>query len=131
MSGTSRSGGDRAIRFCPGNGAPECPEYLEGDERAKFFELVKQIPQAILDKSDVHQLGSLAVALCQIAVVYKQMKHDPTDLKLKRSFVALCQTVNRASALYGLSPADRARIKTPVEEGEDPFAAYLKEAGLN
>lgn len=129
MTGTSRSGGNRRLSLdaTEANGVPDCPKSFSNEQKAKWREVMCQLPGLLLRKIDVHQLGNLC-RLLVLADVYG--KAAASDMKAVRMLIQVVDRVHKLSASFGLTPADRRRMEMPLET-EDEFDSWLKGAPTN
>lgn len=123
-----RSGGDRSIGSdtTVDDGGPRCPASLPEPVRAKWLEVVEQVPKGLLRRVDSHQLRLLAELLHGADALAEQVRADPENDRARRLFLQTCDRVNRLSAQFGLSPSDRQRLKVDPIEDDDPFEEFLK-----
>lgn len=122
MAGTNRSGGDRVANgqdTFPRDGMPSRPLDLTKEEQELWTVLMSQIPNEFLRRVDSHQIKTLCELLAAKDRVAKAMKNDPEDMRIVRTYINVSQQLNRLSALYGLSPLDRRRMKIETEQSGD------------
>lgn len=133
MAGTSASGGDRSLGNdgFPEDGPPIAPKGLSEAEQAFWDQIIDQVPTAFLRRIDVYQLRTLCELLALKDRIAGFMKADPTDLKATRLYIATSQQVNRLSAMFGLDPVSRARLKLSPVQPDDPFTEWLNERNSN
>jgi hypothetical protein len=135
MSGTkNRSGGDRVSRgqdTLQTRGELKKPDGMTPEGAAKWDELVAQFDPRLLRSTDAHQLYLLSELLAQGERITKQIQADPTDMRLTRALVSVASQVYRLSAVFGLSPQDRARIKIPESMEESPLQQMLAKRGIS
>jgi hypothetical protein len=131
MPGTrGRSGGDRskkAIR--PTAGAPIAkPATLTSGGSRKWDALIQQIPAATLAQLDEHALGLLAELLAQAEQLSAAIDANPADAPTRRLFLGTIDRITRLSAVFGLDPASRARLKLDPDSTpeNDPFLAFIQ-----
>jgi hypothetical protein len=131
MPGTRfRSGGDRSkkqVRQTSGEPITKPATLTSGGSR-KWDSLIQQIPAATLAQLDEHNLGLLAELLAQSEQLSAAIDANPADAPTRRLFLNTVDRITRLSALFGLDPASRARLKLdPDSKPEnDPFLAFLK-----
>jgi phage terminase small subunit len=137
MPGTKgRSGGSRKLgadRSSPDSG-PVMPFGLTEAVQAKWREIVSQIPGGVLRRIDCHQIKLLAELLAGADDLSRQIQADPQNDRARRLFLQSIDRIQRLSALFGLSPADRMRLKIEAEEtkgDDDPLVQWMKRGGLN
>lgn len=99
---------------------------MPASAKPKWDELLEGIKPEILRAVDRHQLGILAMLLADSERLAQAMDDKPGDLKIRRAFVQQAAHVHKLSAVFGLAPADRSRMKLPEKElGPDPFEAFM------
>jgi hypothetical protein len=128
MVGTSnRSGGDRSLGIdtFPQDGQPTRPKGRSVAFNAKWDELLKQLPSHALRKIDSHQISILTSLLVHSDELAELLENDIEDQKSRRLFIQTSQQVSRLSSLFGLSIADRQRIKIEPEAPEDDFKKWM------
>lgn len=121
MVGTKgRSGGDHVTSGTdpfPEDGLPEAPGDLSSEERAVWDALLDQLPEQLLRGVDCYMLGCLARCVCDARKCHELWREgsDPKYLRLVRTTES---QLNKLSALFGLTPSDRTRLKftPPVED---------------
>jgi hypothetical protein len=131
MPGTrGRSGGDRSskqVRTTPGNQITK-PATLSAGGARKWDTLIEQIPANTLTQLDEHNLGLLAELLAQSEQLSRLIEANPADEKSRRFFLQTVDRISRLSAVFGLDPASRAKLKIDPESDpeNDPFMQFLK-----
>lgn len=129
--GGLNSGGDRSLGVDTTrlDGGPVKPKQLDRKTSAIWDKLIAEIDPAILRRCDSHQLATLAQLIGHSRTLAAAAIADPHDPKKTRSWLAVCDQVRKLGSAFGLSPADRSRLKIPhaVDEN-DPFQAWLAEA---
>lgn len=121
MAGTNTSGGDRVANGAdtfPKDGQPSRPMDLTKEQTAYWSELVNQIPTEMLRRVDTHKLKNVCVLLATRDRLVKELETD-TDLKCVSKLVLVINAIKGHSALFGMSPLDRRRIKLEPQEEED------------
>ena len=104
-----------------------CPDWVTAPARVKWDELAGQLNPEVLEAIDSHAVALLATLLAEVEQLARMAANNPENLPIKRSLVQVAQSFNRMSALFGLTPADRARVKAPKNDGPDPFAEFIKQ----
>ena len=119
-------GGDRS----PGGGdispkdrGPAKPHDLEEAVSETWDDLMEQIAKNVLRSADVHLLRTLSQLIVQGRRLAVAALADPSDAKLTRSWLAVADQIRKLSMLFGLSPADRQRLK--IEPDEEPSELQL------
>lgn len=131
MAGTSRSGGNRTSSDdnFPQTGLPEMPKEFRrrGSEEGKIWKrLMGEIPAELLRKIDAYQIRVLCSLIAREATLATQCQMDPADLQMNRAHLAVVSQIARLSAMFGLSPIDRRRIRMrppEVQSDADEWAA--------
>ena len=130
MAASSASGGDRTLGRdgFEMDGLPSMPKRLNEQEQAIWGQLLEQLPPTLLRKIDTHQLATLVELLAMKDRLAGFVKADATDLKSTRLYIQTSQQINRLSAMFGLDPVSRARLKLPLDmvDPNDPFAMFLE-----
>lgn len=116
-----RSGGDHTSRGTdafPVDGLPSKPSDMSQAEGVIWDALLDQLPDELLRGVDVYMLEVLCRCINDARLLRQQFEvtADPAIMRLVRSTEA---QINKLSALYGLSPADRGRIKFEPEVHDD------------
>ena len=130
MPGTrGRSGGDRSskqVRTTTGNPITK-PATLSAGGARKWDTLIEQIPPNTLTQLDEHNLGLLAELLAQSEQLSKLIEANPADEKSRRFFLQTVDRISKLSAVFGLDPASRAKLKIdPDAKPElDVFQQFL------
>jgi hypothetical protein len=126
MTLKSRTGGDKSLGVdrTREDGGPIEPKDLRPETLAKWRFLISKIEPSILRAVDEIQLRILAELIVQVDRLAEQIATDPTDHRIRRLQLATAQHISRLSALFGLSPADRMRMK--LEPPEDPDELTLE-----
>jgi hypothetical protein len=127
MPGTSRSGGNRTTSDdnFPQDGLPSRPNDFTPELNQVWNSLLEQIPHELLRRVDGYQLGILCEFIIRERKLAAACRDDLTDDKLLRAHLQAAQHVAKLSAMYGLSPIDRRRIRllpTKVEDEIDEWA---------
>lgn len=129
MTGTSgRSGGSRVVSVdrTLADGLPELPMGQSNAFNSKWSEVLSQLPKDALRKIDVHQLAILCHLLNHAEQLAALLESDPSDHKARRLFLQTGQSVNRLSAQFGLSIADRSRLNIEPQREKDVFEEFLE-----
>lgn len=122
MPGTKgRSGGDHTSKGTdpfPIDDGPQPPQNITEDEKAVWDALLCQLPAELLRGVDVYMLATLCRCICDAEKCHSLWREssDPKYLRLVRTTEA---QISKLSALYGLSPADRGRLKFETEIEDD------------
>lgn len=117
-----RSGGDRKKKkdMTKPDDGPKKPDKQTKAFDAKWKELMSQLPASALRAIDTHQLQVLTRLLCHENDLAGMLDRDPAELKVRRLYLNTCQSIDRLSARFGLSPSDRQRLKLEDEpEGDE------------
>jgi hypothetical protein len=128
--GGIHSGGDRSIGndLTKADGAPQKPSDI-GAAADAWDELLACIDPVMLRRVDGFQLRNLAELLHQSKGLAAAAMADPNDPKKTRSWLAVVDQIRKLSALFGLSPLDRCRLKiTPQDSEPDEFQQWLARA---
>jgi hypothetical protein len=128
--GGLNSGGDRSVQIdkTTPNGLPSKPVDL-GAAGDVWDELVSMLEPGILRRVDCFQLQTLAQLIVQSRMLANQALSDPSDPKKNRSWLSTVDQVRKLSALFGLSPMDRSRLKIdPSSDEPDEFQEWLARA---
>lgn len=121
MPGTSRSGGNRTSgedNF-PQTGLPSRPTDWRKDESEVWTHLINQIPHELLRAVDSYQLKILCELIVREKALAKLLRDDPTDLPVNRAHLQVAQQISKLSAMFGLSPIDRRRIRLQPQVPDD------------
>ena len=130
MPGTPNRSGNFQLgqdRTAP-DGPPEVPVGISAAARAKWFDLMDQIPLDILRQVDQHQLRMLSELLALADAYQAKVAADPMDHKTARLLLQVAQQVSRLSAAYGLAPNDRKRLNIADPTEPDEFQQWLQRA---
>ncbi len=127
MPGTAgRSGGDRVS--CGKDGFPQSdlvvPQSLGDDEKQVWHQLVEMIPADLLRAIDCFQLQVLSESIVHINRLAQLMRADPDDHKASTRYLQFGQHITRLSAQFGLSPADRSRLKFEPPDPDDDASEW-------
>jgi phage terminase small subunit len=126
-----RSGGNRrktGVDRSRIDGQPSKPELSPAASK-KWDALLSQLEPNLLRKIDSHQLKLLCELLAHGDALANIVATDPSDHKAGRMLVNVSQQVHRLSAVFGLSPFDRARIDVPETKEPSAFDDWLSRAG--
>jgi len=124
MSSTTRNGGNRTSgqdNF-PIDGLPSRPNDWGKNEKAEstaWTHLLNQIPAELLRSNDTYQLRILCELIVRERKLAKMLRDDATDLPTNRAHLQVAQQISRLSAMYGLSPIDRRRIRLEPQKPDD------------
>lgn len=102
----------------PDDGGPKCPKEANKRVQQKWALIVSQLPNGVLRRIDGHQLLILCHLLAGVDELTAAIDSDPLDNQSRRTLLQYSDRVNKLSAMFGLSPADRMRIKV----GDNPAA---------
>lgn len=130
MPGTAgRSGGDRVSQGADNfpSSSVELPQSLGGPELEVWRQIMGMLPPEMLRSVDVFQLKVLCDSLVHIDRLAAAMQADPEDHKVATRYLQFAQHITRLSAQFGLSPADRARIKFELPPPEDDASEWEQE----
>ncbi|MFN9434945.1 MAG: P27 family phage terminase small subunit [Planctomycetota bacterium] len=111
------------------DGLPQMPPSITAAAAAKWNELLDQLPRPALRRVDSHQLRILCELLALVDVQTEAAAANPTDPKLSRMLLQTAQHIHRLSSCFGLTPADRARMSLPEDEGPDELQLFLEAYG--
>jgi len=111
------------------DGLPQMPPGISAPAAAKWEQLLEQLPRPALRSIDCHQLRILAELLALVDAQTTAAAANPTDPKLSRTLLQTAQHVHRLSSCFGLTPADRARLNIPEDEGPDELQMFLAAYG--
>ena len=129
MVGTAgRSGGDRftdSVDPTKLDGGPVKPELPEALSRI-WDALLPQLHQPSLRNVDVHEIKILVELLHLKAQLWEIVSVDPTDSKLNRQYINVVDRIHKLSAVFGLNPSDRRRLKQDVVEVQDAADEWLQ-----
>jgi len=129
MVGTAgRTGGDRFIDGVDPtkvDGGPVKPDMPEALSRV-WDELVPQLHQSSLRHIDVHEIKILCELLLMKSQLWQFVSVDPTDSKLNRQYINVVDRIHKLSAVFGLNPSDRRRLKQDVVEVADAADEWLQ-----
>lgn len=108
--------------------APQAPHDLTPYARKMWDDFVANAPPTLLATCDLTVLASC----CQWgSIAYEQTTfyaHNPLQIDVGQAAAKAVDKFLSLSARVGMSPIDRARLKTPVEkkDDDDPMAVLLK-----
>lgn len=106
---------------------PVKPSDLSRDVSVMWDHLLTQIDSRVLLAEDVHQLRNLAELIVQAKALSKEAMANPYELRLTRTWLSVVDQVRKLSALFGLSPGGRSRLKLGTSEFEDdPFQEWIR-----
>lgn len=124
----NRSGGNRVLSGdrTRKDGMPELPSGESEQVVSKWRELIAHIDPGILRRADCHMLLSLCRLLVEADELTAVIASDPANDRLRRLRLAVVDRVSRLSPAFGLSPMDRARLKTDPDHsaGNDALAGW-------
>jgi phage terminase small subunit len=125
MASTSRCGGNRTASDdnFPIDGLPSRPSDWGKAENEVWTKLMAQIPHELLRTADSYQLAILCDLIVRERKLAKLVRDDVADLPTNRAHLQVSQQISRLSAMFGLSPIDRRRIRlnpqSPTDEAEE------------
>ena len=128
--GGLNSGGNRWVNSdnTKPNGLPCKPQDL-GAAGDVWDELISVLESGILRRVDVYQLETLSRLIVQSRVLAAAAIADPDDPKRTRTWLSTVDQIRKLSALFGLSPMDRSRLKVDQSSDEpDEFQQWLARA---
>ena len=130
MTGTpNRSGGSRkltGIDITPPDGLPEPAADLTVDEQAAFSSLLEMAPANLLRRIDGTTLSLLARLTVREQTLAAALAAEPANLPLGRQHLQVVAQLCRMAAAFGLTPADRQRLKVPEDtEGQEMFSSIM------
>ena len=125
--GGIRSGGNRDVGrdASPTDKGPVKPSDLAPAVCIVWDELRTQISLSVLRAADAHQLRTLAELIVQSKALSVAALADPSDPRLTRIWLGVADQIRKLSALFGLSPMDRQRLKIEPETEPDEFQKML------
>jgi phage terminase small subunit len=129
MSATGK-GGNRVSNgqdTFPRDGLPSRPMTLTDAETKVWTSLMSQIPNELLRRIDAVQLTTLCELIVEKDELGKLMKEQRGNLPLVRTYINTAQQINRSSAMFGLSPIDRRRMKLEQVDEQDDIADWENE----
>ena len=121
-SGGNRDGGSDASPIDKG---PVKPSDLAPAAAVVWDDLRLQIPSGVLRAADCHQLRTLAELIVQSRALSRAAMANPSEPRLTRTWLGVVDQIRKMSMLFGLSPADRQRLKIEPEPPMDEFAELL------
>ena len=109
-------------------GAPEMPDDLDEDGIGLWQKIIETLPAEVLSELDSYGLADCCRWWSVMVRCHRFVRDNPAD---KESISLLNTATNhfhKYSAKFGLSPVDRARLKSPPKQDDefDPIAAVLK-----
>lgn len=121
----------------PTRGVPECPDWLDGEARAKWVHLVPELDRlGLLTLADGEQLAAFCQSWAEFRLTTELLQREgrvidtphgkkghPAVVQQRSALAALA----KFGALFGLSPADRVRLQTPAGGEKDDFESFLAE----
>jgi hypothetical protein len=128
-----RSAPGRSGNFATGthtttqDGLPQLPKGISAPSAAKWADLMDQLPQHVLRMADQHQLRTSSELLALSDALSATVATDPADHNAAR-LLQTAQQVHRLRACFGLTPADRAKLHLPDDEGPDRLQLWLADA---
>lgn len=128
MSGLG-SGANQAVRIDESykDEGPIKPSDLAPNVSVIWDHLRTQIHSRLLHAEDVHQLRNLAELIAQSRALSREAMANPHELRLTRTWLSVVDQVRKLSALFGLSPGGRSRLKFGTSESEnDPFQEWIR-----
>lgn len=126
MRGTYRPDRHDSRLSSVAGGKPICPRHLTGEAKKHWQAVVPPLAAAgVVEKLDTSAL----TAMCELWLVYR-VAHAMwcADPKNKNARIAMIESHRAWSATaqqFGLTPAARARLKTPAAEAKDDFEEFL------
>ena len=106
---------------------PTKPTDITPNVSVVWDQLRTQIHPSILQAADAHQLRILAELIVQSKALSKDALANPHVLGLTRLWLSVADHLCRLSALFGLSPGDRSRLKIDSSESRnDPSQEWTK-----
>lgn len=122
----------------PKRGRPVCPSWLDVAAKAKWRALVPELDRlGLLTIVDGDTLAAYCQSFAEFQAATKILKKEGRVFKTATGYMAphpaismqrsALQHIRAFAALFGLDPADRGRMSTPVKSDEtDPFEEFLK-----
>ena len=115
MAGTQGRSGRKPKRLqqfgAVHNTGPTIPAGIDTATAAKWKALVDEIPRGTLCRVDVHLLLTLCRLLVMADLLQVTIAKNPLDDRSRRLQLQVADRISRFSAMFGLSPADRQRMK--------------------
>lgn len=134
MPGTpNRSGGNRRLTgsdLSPPDGLPKPAADLTADEQAAFADLLELTAVNLLRRIDGTTLSLLARLTVREQTLAAALAAEPENLPLGRQHLQVVAQVCRMSAVFGMSPGDRQRLKVPDDTADqDVFLSIMTRMG--
>lgn len=114
-----RKSGEPGIDFLEFDGGPRLPAGASAAVAKKWRLLIDQLPARSLRRIDGHQLRLLSEHLTAFDILTEHLETNKGDYPTHRSTLQIVDRIARLSALFGLSPADRARLRHHEANGPD------------
>jgi hypothetical protein len=102
------------------------PKDLSPDVTAKWQEVIGQLDRRMLRAIDCHELTILARLLALFDSLSARVDVAPDDVASTRLLLQVVDRVHRLSAAFGLSPADRCRLRIEPEPVENPLDEFRR-----
>ncbi len=97
-----------------------CPEDLSGEAAVAWYRVVKSLPPDYLKQADIDHLAGMCRWLAQFNAISAAMEKievtAPPYYKLSMLAGMAWKHFAAASSRFGMTPADRAKLRTPVVE---------------
>lgn len=114
-------GGEVAVK-----GAPVRPKRM-GKEGGWLWNIVVQSWMSEIDTAELIVLCDTWELLCAAT---RAAKRDPMNPEIRNSYVRYKAEFDKLAARFGLTPADRSKIRTPSEDsGDDKDKKYFGVVG--
>jgi len=116
-----RSGGDRFLENIdptPQDGGPVKPKMPK--EISKIWDqLVPQLHTPSLRNVDAYEIKILCELFFLKSQISESLMQDPVNVQLNRQFLNVVDRIHKLSAVFGLNPSDRKRLKQDTVEVQD------------
>lgn len=125
-----RSGGLRDNLYghdlTPSDGGPVKPSGLLKKVSDEFDRLLKRLPVEALREVDSYLLVELATLIVGMEQLNTDWLANPSDKDIRTSYMQALDKIMQLSNKYGLTPADRKRIKiVDPKQPEDDLKEFL------
>lgn len=124
-----RSGGDRVSSGKDGfpQSQLQMPLDLNEVEQLVWSQITGMLPDELLKEIDCFQLRILCECWVHRERLWERINADPTDDKAGRLYLQYTQHIDRLSKQFGMSPADRGRLKFEPAKADDDAEEWMKE----
>lgn len=131
MAGVAgRSGGPRETSYgedlTPRDDGPVKPPGLLERVEKQFDLLLKRLPAEALREIDSYLLAEMSTLLVGLEYLKNSWLADPADKEVRTAYMQSLEKLMQLSAKYGLTPADRKRIKlVEAQPAEDDLKEFM------